>query len=131
MKNVRLSKSVLLLTALGSVGLGACKDENKFVSPPPPKVTVAQPLQQEVVIYSEYTGRTEAAAFVEVRARVRGFLKSIEFEEGERVEAGALLYTLEPDEYEASLQAAQAQKEREGMDGEMKKEHTSQVSDTK
>ncbi len=122
MKNVILSRSVLLLTAMGSVGLSGCKDENKFVPPPPPKVTVAQPLQQEVVIYSEFTGRTEAVALVEVRARVRGFLKSIEFEEGARIEAGALLYTLEPEEYEASLQAAQAQKA--GAEAELQETQT-------
>ncbi|MGD8713963.1 MAG: hypothetical protein PVG70_05420, partial [Desulfobacterales bacterium] len=48
----------------------ACKQKNTYVEPPPPKVTVAQPLQQEVIDYLEFTGTTRAFEEVEVRARV-------------------------------------------------------------
>lgn len=88
----------------------ACKSEqNKYVEPPPPKVTVAHPLQQEVIDYLEFTGTTRAYEDVEVRARVAGFLQSMHFSPGTRVEKGALLFEIDPKEYLAELHAAQAE----------------------
>jgi len=103
-----------------------CRDTNVYVAPPPPKVTAAHPLKQEIVTYREFPGRTEAVKSVEVRARVRGFLKSREFKEGDQVEAGTLLYTIEPEEYETTLKAAQARKakaqaERQRTDEDFKR----------
>lgn len=66
-----------------------------------PRVTLAEVIQQEVVDYDEYTGRTEASEVVEVRARVYGYLKSIEFQDGDYVQEGQPLFTIEPDEYQA------------------------------
>ena len=54
----------------------ACsRQSNEYVEPPPPKVTIAQPLQQEVIDYLEFTGTTRAFEVVEIRARVAGFLE--------------------------------------------------------
>ncbi len=66
-----------------------------------PKVSVGRVIPQEVVDSDEYIGRTEASERVEVRARVFGYLKSIEFQDGDFVEEGQKLFTIEPDEYEA------------------------------
>ena len=41
----------------------------------------------------------EASESVEVRARIFGYLKSIEFKDGDFVTEGQLLFTIEPDEY--------------------------------
>jgi RND family efflux transporter MFP subunit len=80
---------------------------------PTPKVTVTAVIAQETVDADEYTGKTEASEFVEVRARVFGYLKSVEFkdgdfvkgpvfgENGEVLEEGQVLFTIEPDEYQA------------------------------
>lgn len=68
---------------------------------PIPKVTVTAAVAQETVDADEYTGQTEASEIVEVRARVFGYLKSIEFKDGDFVEEGQTLFTIEPDEYEA------------------------------
>ena len=86
----------------------ACDQRNEYVEPPPPKVTVAKPLQQEVTDYLEFTGTTHAFEEVEVRARVAGFLKSMEFSSGTQVEKGDLLFVIDPREYEAELNAANA-----------------------
>jgi RND family efflux transporter MFP subunit len=57
----------------------------------------------------EETGETESAERAEVRARVRGFIESIEFEPGQAVEKGTLLYRIQPDEYQAAVQSAEAE----------------------
>jgi len=98
----RAAAAALLLFAAG------CR-ENTYVPPPPPTVTVARPVRQEVVTFHEFTGRTEACEWVEIRARVPGFLEQIHFVEGVTVEAGDLLYTIEQAPYEAALQAARAE----------------------
>ncbi len=71
------------------------------VEQPVPRVTVAAVVEQEVVDSDEFTGKTEASAIVEVRARVYGYLRSTEFKDGDFVEEGQTLFTIEPDEYEA------------------------------
>ena len=94
-----------------SLLLAGCEQKNEYVEPPPPKVTVAQPLQQDVTDYLEFTGTTRAVAEVDIRARVKGFLLSMHFTPGEDVEQGNLLFVIDPREYEANLNAAQAELE--------------------
>jgi len=86
----------------------ACDQRNEYVEPPPPKVTVAKPLQQEVINYLVFTGTTRAFEEVEVRARVAGFLQRMEFTPGTKVEKGDLLFVIDPREYQAELNAARA-----------------------
>ena len=66
-----------------------------------PKVTTAAVVQQETTDYDEYTGRTEASETVDIHARVFGYLKSVEFKDGDFVKEGQTLFTIEPDEYQA------------------------------
>jgi RND family efflux transporter MFP subunit len=68
---------------------------------PVPKVTVAPVVSQETIDADEYTGQTEASESVEIRARVFGYLKSIDFKDGDYVTEGQTLFTIEPDEYQA------------------------------
>ncbi len=89
--------------------LAACEQKNTYVEPPPPKVTIAHPLQQEVINYLEFTGTTRAFEEVQVRARVAGFLQSMHFTPGTLVEKGNLLFRIDPREYKAAVNAAQAQ----------------------
>jgi RND family efflux transporter MFP subunit len=96
----------LLVTALA---LFACGEENTYVAPPPPKVTVAKPLVEEVTEYLEFTGTTAAYASVDVPARVPGLLTRMHFEPGTPVNEGDLLFTIDPVEYEAQVMAAEAE----------------------
>ena len=66
-----------------------------------PKVTTTAVIQQETTDYDEYTGKTEASETVDIHARVFGYLKSIEFKDGDFVKEGQTLFTIEPDEYQA------------------------------
>jgi RND family efflux transporter MFP subunit len=100
----RIAKTSLGLLAAFAIG---CGDANEFVAPPPPKVTVRQPVQRPVTEYLEFTGTTDAVAEIEIRARVKGFLLSDHFAEGDTVEKGALLYVIDPSEYEAQVDRAQ------------------------
>src|SRR5262245_16421702 len=68
---------------------------------PVPKVTVTAVVSQETIDADEYTGQTEASEIVEVRARVFGYLKAIEFKDGDFVTEGQTLFTIEDDEYAA------------------------------
>lgn len=89
--------------------LSACDKKNEYVAPPAPEVTVSLATQQSVTEYLEFTGTTKAVSSVEVRAKVSGELKSMHFKPGLRVEQGDLLFTIDPEPYEAELAAAQAQ----------------------
>jgi len=89
--------------------IAGCSQESEFVEPPPPKVTVAQPVQQDVTNYLEFTGTTRAFEEAEVRARVSGFLESMHFIPGTDVEKGDLLFVIDPKEYQAEVNGAKAE----------------------
>jgi RND family efflux transporter MFP subunit len=75
-------------------------------------VTVAAPLQREVVDWDDYTGRFEAPQDVEVRPRVNGVVTAIHFRDGQDVRQGQALFTIDPRPYRATLAQAQAQAAR-------------------
>lgn len=104
-------KSAFLLAAL-AVFAGCTQEKNVFAPPPPPKVVVSTPKVEDVTLYASFPGTLEAAEKAEVRARVNGLLQAIHFEEGAWVEKDALLYSVEPDVFEASAKAASARLEQ-------------------
>lgn len=108
------TKSPLVRLTLGLVAfLGGCGgNKNTFVPPPPPTVTVSQPIEQEVIKYAEFTGNTAPLESVELRARVRGFLKSINFTPGSEVKKGDLLFVIEPEPYQVKVDQAKADLQR-------------------
>ncbi len=77
-------------------------------TPPPVAVVVAEAVRKTVPITGEYIARTVAVSTVDVKARVSGLLTSVDFEPGQVVKRGQLLFTIAPDEYDASLQASRA-----------------------
>jgi RND family efflux transporter MFP subunit len=99
------------LTAVAAVAflLAGCGDSNTYLEPPPPQVTVATPVIQEVTDYLEFTGTTVAFDHAEARARVAGVLESMHFTPGTYVEQGELLFIIDPRQYKAELQAAEAE----------------------
>ena len=102
-------KKLLLAPALSMLVLAGCAPKNEFHPPPPPGVTVEKPEQKSVTVYEAFPGRLVAHDEVEIRARVMGFLKSIEFTDGQRVKKGDLLFTIEPEQYQAAVSASEAQ----------------------
>jgi RND family efflux transporter MFP subunit len=103
------NKTSLFWMLLSAFLLAGCEQANQYAPPPAPKVTVALPQIQEVTDYLEFTGTTAASEWAEARARVSGILMSQHFEPGTWVEQGDLLFIIDPAEYQADLQAAEAE----------------------
>lgn len=100
--------SLISLVAL-AFSLAACKPDNKFVAPPPAEVSVALPLQQNVVPYIEQTGNTQAINTVDLVARVEGFLTQIEYQDGQFARKGEALFKIDPTTYAAKVKQAEAE----------------------
>ncbi len=74
-----------------------------------PTVVVAPASQKGVAIYGEYVGRVRAQQFVEVRARVEGYLEQMLFAEGTYVNKNQVLFVINQDQYKAKAERARAQ----------------------
>jgi membrane fusion protein, multidrug efflux system len=99
----------LILLPLLAASLAGCKPENKFQPPPPPEISVALPLQQNVTPYEELTGNTVAFATVDLVARVEGFLISQNYVDGSVMKKGDTLFVIEQTMYKAQVKEAEAQ----------------------
>jgi len=94
---------------LGLVVVAGCHRQQQPSAPAaPPAVTAAKPILEDVTDYQEYTGYLDAVETVTIRARVRGFLRKVAFKDGATVEKGELLYEIDPREYQAALDKANA-----------------------
>ncbi len=105
-------KSALWIIPSLALALSGCQPRNEYIPPPPPMVTVSKPVVQNVTEYAEFSGTTESFEFVEIRARVEGFLQSIHFQPGSVVKKGDLLFTIDPKPFQARLDEARAELER-------------------
>ena len=76
--------------------------------PPAMPVSVSEPIAKQVVQWDEYSGRFEARAIVEVRARVSGFVDKLHFKDGQWVNAGDRLFTIDKRPYEIAVESAAA-----------------------
>jgi RND family efflux transporter MFP subunit len=112
--------AALLAAGFLMLALAACSEKSAQApaAPPPPTVSVANPLEKEVVEWDEYTGRFDAVDTVEVRARISGFLNEVKFTDGAIVKKGDLLFVIDPrpfqrvlDRDRAALQGAKVQVE--------------------
>jgi multidrug efflux system membrane fusion protein len=71
-------------------------------------VSVSEPLAKRVTQWDEYSGRFEAVATVELRARVSGFIDKLHFKDGQWVNAGDQLFTIDKRPYEIAVESAAA-----------------------
>ena len=98
--------------ALSVLALASCAERNEFAPPPPPPVTVANPVAQTVEPVSRYLGSLEAIETVEIRARVKGFLRERRFEPGDLVKKEQVLFLIEQEPFIAAVSAAEARLEQ-------------------
>ena len=92
--------------------LGACDDppQQQSASPtaPPPSVVVAPVVEREVKNHTTFVGRTVAVDYVELMPQVEGYLQERSFTEGQLVQTGDLLFTIDPATFQAGVDAAKA-----------------------
>lgn len=93
------------------VVLAGCDAHSETAAPmmAPPAVDVADVLAEPVTLWESFTGRVAAPETVELRPRVSGYIDQVAFTEGALVEAGDLLFQIDPRPYQAREQAARAE----------------------
>jgi membrane fusion protein, multidrug efflux system len=79
----------------------ACEKAAPPAPPPPPEVYTTAVVQKDVPVYLELVGQAEGYQDVDIRARVEGFLETVNFQEGTFVKQGDLLYTIDRKPLEA------------------------------
>lgn len=76
----------------------------------PPPAVVVEPAQMQVIAQRvDFVGRIEAIEKVELRARVTGFIKQVDFKDGDTVKEGQTLFEIEPDPFQATIDQREAQ----------------------
>ena len=103
-----MTRTVATLLALALIS-GCSKSSQKPAAPPPPHVSVGQPLVRDVVDWDEYIGRFQAPQSVTLSARINGVVTQILFKDGQDVKQGQPLFIIDPRPYRATLEQAQAQ----------------------
>jgi membrane fusion protein (multidrug efflux system) len=100
-------RAALPVALLAALGCGGKKEEPK--APPVPEVRVAEVIQRDVPIGRELTATLRGFEDVEIRVRVEGYLRSIDYQEGTEVKRGQLLFTIDDQPYRARLAEAKAE----------------------
>jgi RND family efflux transporter MFP subunit len=103
----RIAPALLLATFVAS-----CGEKQPQGAPPPPTVTVANPVKRTLFDYDEYVGRFTAVDSVEIRARESGYLDSVDFKDGQMVKQGDLLFTIDKRPFQNALDQARANLEQ-------------------
>lgn len=109
MLNRRLFYSFCCAALIAGLAIG-CKSKE---TSKPPVVEVRKPTKQDVHIYGEYVGSIRASQFVELHARVEGYLEEMLFEEGKHVNKGERLFVINQAPYKARVEKAKAQLKRD------------------
>lgn len=103
---------VISVSSLGAIAvlLVACGGSEQAGGPPPGDfpVQVAQPMVKQITLTDIYTGRFVPVEEVELRARVSGYLESVHFDDGQKVEKGDLMFQIDPRPFDAMVASAEA-----------------------
>lgn len=106
---INTNKRIFVIMTVASALLCACSESsNQDFVRPVATLSVATPVKKSVEIWDTYVARIDAVEYVEVRARVGGYLSKVNFSEGQSVNQGDLLFVIDPRPFEASLDAAKA-----------------------
>ena len=95
--------------SLSLLVLSGCSEPAQEVKMPPLPVKVVEAERRDVPLTIEMVGSTLGTQDVPIRARVEGFLETMNFQEGRFVKQGDLLYTIDPQPFRAKLVEAQSQ----------------------
>ena len=104
---IRIMRSALCIFAcLSAISLSACRKE-KPAPPRAPEVEVAQVIQKDVPIVHEWVGTADGLVNATIRAQVTGYLIRQDYNEGDLVEKGQVLFEIDPRPFKAVLDQAQ------------------------
>ena len=98
-----------IIAAAGGEHVWRARQQPSAPPPPVPQVTVSRPLRQTVQATSRFLGQFSAVDSVELRAQVGGTLSSIDFQDGQIVHKGDLLFVIDPRPFQIRLDQAVAQ----------------------
>ncbi len=103
-------KSVFVLMFLvAAFALAGCQEEKKAAAPPqPPDVEVAEVIQKDVPVYSEWVASMDGLVNATILAQVQGYLVKQNYKEGDFVKKGTLLFEIDPRPFQATLDEAKA-----------------------
>ena len=110
---------LIFLLVIPSFLVGCSEEKKQQEAPaaaqemPPLPVEFITASKEQVPIWIEYNGQTEATKRIEITARVSGVLEEVLFNEGDYVNEGDTLFRIEKDTYEAALAQAKANYERD------------------
>jgi membrane fusion protein (multidrug efflux system) len=99
-------KKVLLALSLAFVFSGC--GEKSVAQNATPEIPVYTTKAESVPIYEEYIGQIYGSEDISIRARIEGFVQQVHFREGELIEAGDMLYTLESNSQNAKVAEKQS-----------------------
>lgn len=108
MKNLSIIVLKLSLSLLITVSVVSCSEKEKKQAGPQ-EITVVEVEQKDVPVYQEFVGQVYGYSDIPIRARVTGFLEGIHFKEGRRVKKDQLLYTIDPEEFQAQVASSESQ----------------------
>ncbi len=108
-----MNKTIMFVSAIMAIGLCGCGKKDDSASRQAymnalTEVRVATPTVKKIELWDEYTARIDAHTFVELRARVNGYLEKVMIADGQDVKKGDLLFQIDPRPFEAALAAAKA-----------------------
>lgn len=109
MKNTFVRSTLgMMAVLLVALTLSACDKKAAPKVAPPPQVTTAKPVEQDVRSYEIFDGNVAAYLSVDLEARVPGFLTKIEFADGAFVKKDQLLFVIEQDQYAQQVKLTRA-----------------------
>lgn len=106
-----MKKSYPLLVLLSLGCITACHKEEKEETETG-KYIVTQPLVADTSVIREYVSQIQSLQNIEIHAMVKGYLESINVDEGQFVKTGQILFRIMPKEYEAEFQKAKAEQDK-------------------
>lgn len=98
----------LLFLAMTAITLAGCGEAPAPQQAPPPAVQTVTLSNEPVATVFEYVARTRAKEDAQIRARISGTIIERNFEEGQAVAEGDLLFRIDPRPYQATLDSARA-----------------------
>jgi RND family efflux transporter MFP subunit len=108
-----MSRRLIGLSLLGgALTLIGCAHRPQPPAPPTPEVTVSLPIEKKIQDYEDFSGRIDAIYYVDIRARVNGYLVKVYFKDGAMVKEGEKLYEIDPRPYQADLDKAKGMVEK-------------------